>query len=73
MDDAVILSAPLCAGLDPQEAQPLLDALTPVHLARGETLFNEGERGERLYVIADGQVKLGRRSSDGRASPCRRR
>jgi len=66
VDDAVILSAPLFAGLDPQEAQPLLDALTPVHLARGETLFNEGERGDRLYVIADGKVKLGRRSSDGR-------
>ena len=40
--------------------------MTPVTLARGHTLFHEGEAGDRLYVVVSGKVKLGRTSSDGR-------
>lgn len=65
MDD-VVLSAPLFAGIDPEAARALLASMTRVDLTRGVTLFHEGEPGDRLYVIADGKVKLGRRSPDGR-------
>ncbi len=41
-------------------------SMTPVTLARGHTLFHEGEAGDRLYVVVSGKVKLGRTSSDGR-------
>src|SRR5665647_2192951 len=35
-------------------------------LERGDVLFREGEPGDRLYVIATGKVKVGRRAPDGR-------
>jgi CRP/FNR family transcriptional regulator len=37
-----------------------------VRLARGQTLFNEGETGDRLYVVLDGKIKLTRTAPDGR-------
>lgn len=67
MDDTtVVLSAPLFADMDDEETRALLDSMVPVELSRGDVLFREGEPGDRLYVIAQGKIKLGRRSSDGR-------
>src|SRR5690625_673807 len=66
MDDQLLLSAPLFAGIDPEAAQTLLASMSLVRLPRGEVLFNEGDPGDRLYVIGSGKIKLGRRSSDGR-------
>jgi len=66
VDDNVVLSAPLFADMDDSEARTLLDSMVPVELSRGDVLFREGEPGDRLYVIAQGKIKLGRRSSDGR-------
>jgi CRP/FNR family cyclic AMP-dependent transcriptional regulator len=37
-----------------------------VTLSRGDVLFAEGDEGDRLYVVTDGKIKLGRTSSDGR-------
>ena len=37
-------------------------------LRRGETLFDEGDLGDRLYIVTEGKVKLGHTSSDGRES-----
>lgn len=66
MDEAVVLAAPLFAGMDPAEATPLLESINTVHFSRGEMLFAEGERGDRLFIIGSGKIKLGSRSSDGR-------
>lgn len=65
MDD-VVLSAPLFVGIDQEAARALLASMSRVDLPRGQVLFHEGEPGDRLYVIADGKLKLGRRSADGR-------
>src|SRR5204862_7943893 len=35
-------------------------------LRRGEVLFHEGDSGDKLYIVLDGKVKLGRTSADGR-------
>jgi CRP/FNR family cyclic AMP-dependent transcriptional regulator len=35
-------------------------------MERGDVLFHEGDQGDRLYVIGEGKIKLGRSSSDGR-------
>lgn len=40
--------------------------MTPVRMERGDILFNEGDQGDRLYVITEGKIKLGRSSTDGR-------
>ena len=66
MDDTVVLSAPLFADMESEETRALFESMVPVELTRGDVLFREGEPGDRLYVIAQGKIKLGRRSSDGR-------
>ena len=66
VDDDVVLSAPLFAGIERDAAQALYSSMTQVRLPRGRSAFGEGEPGDRLYVIGSGKVKLGRRSADGR-------
>lgn len=66
VDDEVVLDAPLFAGIEPDAAKALLGTMRQVQLGRGRTLFEEGDPGDRLFVIRSGKVKLGRRSSDGR-------
>ncbi len=65
MDD-VLRSAPLFRELDDEAASALRASMEVVHLERGDVLFNEGDEGDRVYVVIDGKVKLGRTSSDGR-------
>ena len=67
MDD-VFMQAPLFAALDPEGAAALRSSLKETVVAKGESLFNEGEPGDRMYVILEGKVKLGQTSSDGRES-----
>jgi CRP/FNR family cyclic AMP-dependent transcriptional regulator len=66
VDDTVVLSAPLFSDMESEESKALFASMVPVELSRGDVLFREGEPGDRLYVIAQGKIKLGRRSSDGR-------
>ena len=48
-------------------AQALVaEPLRRVEVPRGEAVFHEGDRGDRLYVIVEGKIKLGRASGDGR-------
>src|SRR6478609_1003954 len=35
-------------------------------LRRGDVLFHEGDSGDKLYIVLEGKVKLGRTSADGR-------
>ena len=40
--------------------------MAEVRLGRGQALFSEGDRGDQLYVVLEGKMKLGRTSADGR-------
>ncbi len=66
MDDDVVRQAPLFAALDDEAAGALKTTMTRREVARGEVLFTEGDPGDRLYIIAEGKIKLGRASGDGR-------
>ncbi len=66
MEDDVVRQAPLFAALDDEAAAALRATMARVELSRAEVLFHEGDPGDRLYVIIDGKVKLGRASGDGR-------
>jgi CRP/FNR family transcriptional regulator len=66
VEDDIVLSAPLFAGLDPEASETLVATMKPIEIARGDALFQEGEPGDRLYVVREGKIKLGRRSNDGR-------
>ena len=57
---------PLFEALDEETTQDLRAAMSEVRLRRGEVLFKEGQAGDRVYVIADGKIKLGHTSKDGR-------
>jgi len=59
-------SSPLFSALDPQAQQELRAQMAEVRLPRGQSLFAEGEPGDRLYVVTSGKVKLGRTAADGR-------
>jgi CRP-like cAMP-binding protein len=64
--DDVLRRAPLFAALDEEQAAELRASMTETTLARGESLFHEGDPGDRLYVIVEGKIKLHRASADGR-------
>ncbi|TDE00494.1 Crp/Fnr family transcriptional regulator [Jiangella asiatica] len=66
MVDDVLRSALLFRELDDEAAGALRASMTEVHLSRGETLFREGDEGDRVYVVTEGKVKLGRTAPDGR-------
>ena len=65
MDD-VLMSAPLFSALDVEAASALKASMEERRLLKGDILFNEGDPGDRLYVVTEGKIKLGHASSDGR-------
>ncbi|HEY0472363.1 MAG TPA: Crp/Fnr family transcriptional regulator [Kribbella sp.] len=66
MDAAVLRQAPLFSQLDDEAADALAASMTESRLRRGQVLFHEGDSGDRLFVVVEGKVKLGRTSADGR-------
>lgn len=61
-----ISQVPLFEGLDEEQQRSLRAKMGQTTLRRGEVLFEEGDQGNRLYIITEGKVKLGHTSMDGR-------
>jgi CRP-like cAMP-binding protein len=55
---ATLASTPLFAGLSREALESLVAELELVTLAKGETLFYEGDPGDALYVIVEGEVAV---------------
>lgn len=53
-----LASTPLFAGLSQEALGSLVQQLTLVHLAKNEVLFREGDPGDALYVIGEGEVSV---------------
>jgi len=66
--DDVVRRAPLFAALDEEAALAVRQSMVEVSLPKGQVLFREGDFGDRLYVVAEGKLKVGRTSTDGRES-----
>ena len=66
MDNDVLRQAPLFSSLDDEAAASLRSSMSETRIGRGDVLFHEGDSGDRLYVVTDGKIKLGRTSADGR-------
>ena len=62
----VLARAGIFQGVDPAAIEVLTESLERVEFPRGTVIFNEGEPGDRLYIVSTGKVKIGRRSPDGR-------
>lgn len=63
-----LTQVPLFDGLDDAQQSSLASKMGHTTLRRGETLFDEGDLGDRLYIVTEGKVKLGHTSNDGRES-----
>jgi len=64
--DGVLATAPLFAGLDEATAELLASAMTTREVVRGHVVFEEGDTGDRLFIVLDGKVKISRAAADGR-------
>lgn len=53
-----LAATPLFSGLSQQALESLVAELQLIQLARGEVLFHEGEPGDALYVIVEGEVAV---------------
>jgi CRP-like cAMP-binding protein len=53
-----LASTPLFAGLSQEALGSLVQQLTLVHLGKNEVLFREGDPGDALYVICEGEVSV---------------
>ncbi|HVK86283.1 MAG TPA: cyclic nucleotide-binding domain-containing protein [Kofleriaceae bacterium] len=53
-----LAATPLFAGLPKEALEALVEHLTLVTLEEGATLFHEGDVGDALYVIVEGEVSV---------------
>jgi CRP/FNR family transcriptional regulator, cyclic AMP receptor protein len=68
MIDENLQKTPLFSALDVEAALALQKSMVPQTIKRGNTLFQEGDPGDRLYVVTEGKIKLSHASGDGRES-----
>ncbi|MBE5477872.1 hypothetical protein E3G68_005205 [Mycobacteroides abscessus] len=62
----VLAQAGIFQGVSPAAVAVLSAQLEPVTFPRVHKIFHEGDAGDRLYIIVEGKVKIGRCTSDGR-------
>ncbi|KAA0101864.1 Crp/Fnr family transcriptional regulator [Mycolicibacterium sp. P1-18] len=61
--ESTLLQAAIFRGVDPGAVRGLADRLSTAIVKPGHVFFAQGQYGDRLYVIAEGKVKIGRGSS----------
>lgn len=66
--DWTLADAPLFRGVDLNDVDALVSQLRPVEFPCRHVFFEQGESGQRLYMVISGKVKLCRRAADGRES-----
>jgi CRP-like cAMP-binding protein len=57
---------PMCRALTDPELDLIVRIAEDARLSSGESLFKEGEKGDALYVILDGQVRVTKRNKAGK-------
>ena len=57
----ILSRAGIFQGVESTAVNALIEQLESVTFPRGTTIFDEGEPGDRLFIIIDGKVKLGDR------------
>ena len=62
----ILARSGLVQGVEPSAYSSLVRQLHLVDFPRRHTVFDEGDPGDRLFIIVRGKAKVGRRSADGR-------
>jgi uncharacterized membrane protein len=58
-EEALSLSrVPLFKRLEPHELEKLAEEIDQVNYPAGETIFNEHDRGDALYILEEGRVRI---------------
>lgn len=60
MTEINLSNIPLFSTLSPDDIENLAKVFQPVDLDAGETLFYEGDPGDKFYLITEGQVEIGK-------------
>ncbi len=60
MEIALLKQAPIFADLDDGELARVVEVCKEQRFQGAETVFKEGEPGNRLYIIAEGEVRISR-------------
>jgi len=60
MDTAFIKQAAVFSDLEDDEISRIAEICTEQHFKFGQTIFNEGDPGNRLFIIAEGEVRISR-------------
>jgi len=60
MEIALLKQAPIFADLDEGELTRVLEVCKEQKFQGAETVFKEGEPGNRLFIIAEGEVRISR-------------
>ena len=63
----LLARVPLLSGLDPAELERIAQVAVPRSYPKGARVFHEGDESDACYVIRDGEVRVTREHSDGRA------
>src|SRR5215475_16012026 len=64
--EQILRQTPLFSGLSEAEMAALAVHVTRQRFDRGELLFNEGDRCEGLYLVANGKIRIFKLSPSGR-------
>jgi CRP-like cAMP-binding protein len=59
-----LIESPICRGLAEREAVAIFEIAHPVFLGPGEVLFREGDPGDGLFVLLEGEMEIVAASSD---------
>jgi len=62
--ETILKSSPLSKGISNAATALLAAAAEIIELPEGETLFNEGAKPEKLYIVASGAIDLIKRMDD---------
>lgn len=61
-----IRSIPLLSNLSVEQAREISEGVQSKNVKRGEFLFRQGQKADRLYIICSGKVKLLKPQMDGK-------
>ena len=59
-------SIPLFSGLTPEQTDSISTLAKTLTFGRGEIIFQEGERANGFYIVADGKIKVFKLSFEGK-------
>ena len=65
MNAQQLTDIPVLGSMDPAALERIAEVLEPIDLPDGHTVFAEGDPGDSMYFIAEGRVRIDKRTHGG--------